>query len=350
MTRSRSNNNSSDIWKDTAVVTPLRSLSSSSLSDDKNGSVSSIAGNEKRNTRKTTQQSVSSRPSSSSSDSQDAVLDTATSSQKKRKRVQVSPATSKPETPRSSSPAPKRSIQKPTTKKSPAKKAKSSPKKSPKRKAPEPGTVKPPSGWEDIYSLVEELREDRSAPVDSDGGEELPDRDGPPEVFRFQVLIALMLSSQTKDAVVGETMRILQKHGLTIDNISNTTPEKLNSLIRKVGFHNNKTKYIKQVVEILREEYDGDIPQTADDMMKLPGIGPKVSDLSFQLICSATISTFCSNRFFCTWILLTAPFTLNVVLLSLNIIVTIVPGDSTHTNLMDFLRWRILLKTLLGIV
>jgi len=140
-----------------------------------------------------------------------------------------------------------------------------------------PGSLEPPKNWEVIYSIVEELRADRSAPLDTDGGEALPERHLGEKVYRFQVLVALMLSSQTKDAVVGETMRILQKHGLTVDNIRATDSVKLNSLIKKVGFHNNKTKYLKQVAEILVRDYDSDIPSTAEDMMNLPGIGPKMA-------------------------------------------------------------------------
>jgi endonuclease-3 len=157
-----------------------------------------------------------------------------------------------------------------------------SPPKSPKKPKtnsdPEPdGSKDPPKDWESIYSLVEELRKDYSAPVDDNGSEALPQRDRGDEVFRFQVLIALMLSSQTKDAVVGETMRDLQKHGLDIETISETSDERLNELIRKVGFHNNKTKYIKQTVEILKNEYNGDIPQIPEELMKLPGVGPKMA-------------------------------------------------------------------------
>jgi endonuclease III len=134
-----------------------------------------------------------------------------------------------------------------------------------------------PKDWEDIYSLVEELRSDRSAPVDTNGSEALPQRHLGEKVFRFQVLIALMLSSQTKDAVVGDTIRSLQKHGLTVENILATSAETLNNLIIKVGFHNNKTKYIQQVVRILSEEYNGDIPCTVQDIIKLPGVGPKMA-------------------------------------------------------------------------
>jgi endonuclease-3 len=135
----------------------------------------------------------------------------------------------------------------------------------------------PPKDWESIYELVEELRQDRSAPVDNHGSEALPQRTHGNKTFRFQVLIALMLSSQTKDAIVGETMRALQTHGLDIDNISETSPEALNALIRRVGFHNNKTKYIKETVEILKSRYDGDIPPNATEIMTLPGVGPKMA-------------------------------------------------------------------------
>ena len=159
------------------------------------------------------------------------------------------------------------------------KKGTSSRKTSPKKI--EPGSLEPPKNWDKIYSLVEELRSDRTAPVDSDGAEALTEKHLGPKVFRFQVLIALMLSSQTKDAVVGETMRSLQSHGLTVENIHNeTSQEKLNELIFKVGFHNNKAKYIKQTAAILVDRFQGDIPKTAEEMIdQLPGVGPKMAYL-----------------------------------------------------------------------
>jgi endonuclease III len=138
----------------------------------------------------------------------------------------------------------------------------------------------PPVGWKDTYSLIQELRQDRTAPCDGDGAEALPQPNLPPKVFRFQTLIALMLSSQTKDAMVGQAIRRLQAHGLTVENLhpNSTSAETLKGLIHGVGFHNNKTKYIHQVVQILQERYDGDIPPTAAEMIKeLPGVGPKMA-------------------------------------------------------------------------
>lgn len=147
----------------------------------------------------------------------------------------------------------------------------------------EPGSLQPPSGWQDIYSLVEELRADHTAPVDSDGCNALAQRDRGPQVFRFQVLIALMLSSQTKDAVVGDTMRNLQRFGLDVPTIHATSEDTLNERICKVGFHNNKSKFIKQTVAILVRDYNGDIPGTADELMNLPGVGPKMAYIVEQV-------------------------------------------------------------------
>ena len=88
-----------------------------------------------------------------------------------------------------------------------------------------------------------------------------------------------MLSSQTKDAIVAEAVRNMQQAGvLSVDAISATSPETLDGYIRRVGFHNNKTRYIKQAVEILKESYGGDVPETAEEMIgELPGVGPKMA-------------------------------------------------------------------------
>lgn len=100
---------------------------------------------------------------------------------------------------------------------------------------------------------------------------------------RFQTLIALMLSSQTKDTTNAIAMHRLQTElpspGLTLENILEVDPVKLNELIYVVGFHNNKTRYIKAAALILRDDYAGDIPDTIEGLMSLPGVGPKMAYL-----------------------------------------------------------------------
>eukprot|EP00051_Salpingoeca_urceolata_P008931 m.110048 g.110048 ORF g.110048 m.110048 type:complete len:531 (-) comp16015_c2_seq2:137-1729(-) len=148
--------------------------------------------------------------------------------------------------------------------------------------------VKPrpaPPQWQATWDLVVLLRQIRDAPVDHMGCEVLPQR--PPEVdemtTRFQTLVALLLSSQTKDQVTAEAMGNLQRHGLTIDNIIATDPKTLDSLIAKVGFHNNKTKYLKQTALMLRERFASDVPNNLDDLVSLPGIGPKMAMIALNV-------------------------------------------------------------------
>ena len=92
-----------------------------------------------------------------------------------------------------------------------------------------------------------------------------------------------MLSSQTKDTVTAVVHRRLQTSlpppGLTLPNILALPASTLNTLIHQVGFHNNKTRYIKAVAEILTTSFDGDIPDTIDGLMSLPGVGPKMAYL-----------------------------------------------------------------------
>ncbi|KAK0516064.1 hypothetical protein JMJ35_002098 [Cladonia borealis] len=143
--------------------------------------------------------------------------------------------------------------------------------------------VQPPGDWEEIYEAVREMRKEKLAPVDTMGCETLAEEHMTPRDKRFQTLIALMLSSQTKDTTNAIAMHRLQTElpspGLTLENILDVEPAKLNEMIFVVGFHNNKTKYIKAAALILRDQYGGDIPDTIEGLMSLPGVGPKMAYL-----------------------------------------------------------------------
>lgn len=126
------------------------------------------------------------------------------------------------------------------------------------------------------------MRSQWPAPVDTMGCESLADDTRSPRDQRFQTLVALMLSSQTKDTVTAVAMKNLQDNlpgGFTLESMIAVTPTLLDELIMKVGFHNNKTKYIKQTAEILRDKFAGDIPDTIDGLTSLPGVGPKMAYL-----------------------------------------------------------------------
>ncbi|KAI8943231.1 hypothetical protein NX059_001253 [Plenodomus lindquistii] len=216
---------------------------------------------------------LSSVPAESDSDGE------AQTSTKKRKRGQTAPVIVKEEHKEVSIAtitSPQKEVKPKKARRQPAKKVKT-----------EDGGVRvePPSNWEEIYALTREMRNENLAPVDTMGCESLAEKNRSPRDRRFQTLIALMLSSQTKDTVNAVAMRNLQEGmpgGFNLESVLAIEPPALNAFICKVGFHNNKTKYIKQTAKILRDKWNSDIPDTIEGLVSLPGVGPKMAYLTLS--------------------------------------------------------------------
>lgn len=136
-----------------------------------------------------------------------------------------------------------------------------------------------PENWRGHLNNIREMRKKKDAPVDVMGCDKLQDDDADPKVRRYQVLISLMLSSQTKDQVTSAAMMKLRTHGLNIPNILQTSDSKIGDLIYPVGFWKKKITFIKNATRILKEQYDSDIPPTVEELVKLPGVGPKMAHI-----------------------------------------------------------------------
>ncbi|KAG1955983.1 endonuclease III-like protein 1 isoform X2 [Pimephales promelas] len=145
------------------------------------------------------------------------------------------------------------------------------------------GLKREPCDWRTQLSFIREMRSKRNAPVDQMGAEKCYDTEAPPEVRRYHVLISLMLSSQTKDLVTAGAMQRLREHDLSVDAILNMDEETLGKLIYPVGFWRTKVKYIKQATALIQQEFGGDIPDTLEGLMRLPGVGPKMAHLAMDI-------------------------------------------------------------------
>jgi endonuclease III len=129
------------------------------------------------------------------------------------------------------------------------------------------------------------MRAETPAPVDTMGCAVLANPTAPPKTQRFQTLISLMLSSQTLDTVTAPTIWNLQRvlpNGLDLQDILDIDESDLDKLIGKVGFHNKKAAYIKKTAVILRDQFDGDIPDTVEGLCSLPGVGEKMAHLTMS--------------------------------------------------------------------
>ncbi|CAH8454779.1 unnamed protein product [Schistosoma haematobium] len=128
-----------------------------------------------------------------------------------------------------------------------------------------------PPNWRAQLSNIRKMRESRDAPVDSMGCERLADETEHPKTFRLQVLISLMLSSQTKDQITAAAMGRLKLRGCTLTTLTSMKTEDLQELIYPVGFYKTKALNIKKTCEILKEKYNSDIPETVEELCTLPG-------------------------------------------------------------------------------
>ncbi|KAG2184443.1 hypothetical protein INT43_000352 [Umbelopsis isabellina] len=146
--------------------------------------------------------------------------------------------------------------------------------------------IEPPKNWKPVYEAIREYRKTSLAPVDTMGCERLGDVKADDKTFRFQTLVSLMLSSQTRDPITAAAMQNLQARlpgGLTLDSILLCNKDLLHDCIKAVGFHTRKTEYIKATAIVLKEKFDGDIPDTIEGLISLPGVGPKMGYLAMQI-------------------------------------------------------------------
>lgn len=142
-----------------------------------------------------------------------------------------------------------------------------------------------PDNWRTILSNIEKMRaEGNEAPVDGMGCHKCHDeKEVSPKTKRFHMLVALMLSSQTKDHVTHAAMLRLRGAGLTTSSVLSMTDENLAELIKPVGFWRKKVGYLKSTAKVLEDEYEGDIPETYDKLCQLPGVGPKMAHLTMLI-------------------------------------------------------------------
>lgn len=95
----------------------------------------------------------------------------------------------------------------------------------------------------------------------------------------FELLIATILSAQSTDKRVNIVTNELFKHYNTPLDFLKLSEEELSELIRTVGFYKNKSKNILKACKILVENYNSKVPESLEELMKLPGVGRKTANV-----------------------------------------------------------------------
>ena len=119
----------------------------------------------------------------------------------------------------------------------------------------------------------------------------------------FEVLVATMLSAQTRDAVTAAASSRLFRAARTPRTIAALTVKRIEKLIYPVSFYRHKARHVKETCRILVEQFGGRVPATMPELLTLPGVGRKTANLvlilsfkSLKNICVDTHVHRISNR------------------------------------------------------
>src|SRR5271154_7181333 len=95
----------------------------------------------------------------------------------------------------------------------------------------------------------------------------------------FQLLVATVLSAQTTDKRVNLTTPLLFAKYPTPEDLAAANPEDVAEILKPTGFFNAKTKSVMGLAAALRDQHNGEVPQTLEELDSLPGVGRKTANV-----------------------------------------------------------------------
>ena len=95
----------------------------------------------------------------------------------------------------------------------------------------------------------------------------------------LELLVATQLSAQCTDERVNLVTRDLFQKYRTVEDYASASQEELEQDIRSTGFYRNKAKNIRAACQLLITNYNGEVPSTMADLIKLPGVARKTANV-----------------------------------------------------------------------
>lgn len=95
----------------------------------------------------------------------------------------------------------------------------------------------------------------------------------------LQLLVATILSAQCTDQRVNQVTPALFRRYRTAGDYANADPEELERLIKSTGFFKSKARNIIGCCRTLLDRFDGEVPDTMEALVTLPGVGRKTANV-----------------------------------------------------------------------
>jgi len=100
----------------------------------------------------------------------------------------------------------------------------------------------------------------------------------------FQLLVAVILSAQCTDKRVNMVTPALFREFPTAEVMAEASPEVIFEYIKSISYPNNKSKHLAGMAQKLRDEFGGVVPESIEELQKLPGVGRKTANVIASVI------------------------------------------------------------------
>lgn len=100
----------------------------------------------------------------------------------------------------------------------------------------------------------------------------------------FQLLVAVILSAQCTDKRVNLTTPAIFEKFPDAEAMSHATFEEIFALIKSISYPNNKSKHLIGMAQMLVADFEGKVPMTVEELVKLPGVGRKTANVITSVI------------------------------------------------------------------
>ena len=95
----------------------------------------------------------------------------------------------------------------------------------------------------------------------------------------WKLLVSVRLAAQCTDARVNIVVETLYDKYPTVKALAQASPEEIEEIVRPCGLGKSKARDISACMKILDEQYDGNVPDDFQALLKLPGVGRKSANL-----------------------------------------------------------------------
>lgn len=102
-------------------------------------------------------------------------------------------------------------------------------------------------------------------------------------VNTYTLLVAVILSAQATDAGVNKATRALFKKVKTPEAMLKLGIDGLKEHIKTIGLYNAKADNVIKMSQILVDQFDGEVPQTMEELITLPGVGRKTANVVLNI-------------------------------------------------------------------